>query len=160
MPGYARVFEKHSRYASIHIKDPAKNEVELFVPLTESDPRVDNSRQVSTTPYWSLLKHFAVRLCVAVTLGLLLLAAVEFYAYLRYHPNINALELAAKLEISQNESPAEREYWTEFKKANKVTYHPWVLWRRQSFQGEMISIDQDGVRRTLHTRCDGKTFTI
>ena len=124
MPGYARVFEKHSRCASIHIKDPAKSEVELFVPLTESDPRVDNNRQVSTTPYWSLLKHFAVRLCVAVTLGLLLLAAVEFYAYLRYHPNLNALELAAKLEIAQNESPAEREYWTEFKKANKVTYHP------------------------------------
>ncbi len=111
--------------------------------------------------YGPLLKHFAVRLCVATTVALLLLVAVEFYSYLRFHPNVNALELAAKLEIAQNENPAERKYWAEFKKANKVTYHPWVLWRRQPFQGETISIDQDGVRRTLHTHCDDQNaFTI
>ena len=77
--------------------------------------------------YGLLIKHFAVRLCVAITVAVLLLVAVEFYSYLRFHPNVNALELAAKLEIAQNENPAERKYWAEFKKANKVTYHPWVL---------------------------------
>lgn len=110
--------------------------------------------------YWSLLKHFAVRACVAVTLALLLLTAVEFYTFLHFHPNVNAVELATKVEIAQKESPEERQYWKEFQKANKVVYHPWVLWRRRPFQGELISIDQDGIRRTLHTRCDDKTFTI
>ena len=140
-------------------KPKAKSEAEPFVPLTET-PTEASATSVSTH-YWPLLKHFAVRLCVAVTIALLLLAAVEFYSYLRFHPNVNALELAAKLEIAQNENPAERQYWAEFKKANKVTYHPWVLWRRQPFQGQMISIDQDGVRRTLHNHCDDKNaFTI
>jgi len=35
-----------------------------------------------------------------------------------------------------------------------------VLWRRQPYQGELISIDENGVRRTLHTRCDDKALTI
>ncbi len=116
--------------------------------------------KTSLVQYSDLARRFAVRLCIVVTAVVFLLGAVEVYSFLRFHPNVNALELAAKLDMAQNESPAEREYWSEFKKANKVTYHPWVLWRRQPFQGEMISIDQDGVRRTLHTRCDDKTFTI
>ena len=130
------------------------------MPLTEKDPDVNNTNQESATQYWSLLKHFAVRFCVAVTLTLLLLAGVEAYTFLHFHPNVNALELAAKLEIRQDESPTEREYWKEFQKANKVTYHPWTLWRRKAFQGELISIDENGVRRTMHTQCDDKTFTI
>ena len=134
------------------------------MPLTETPTEAGAtpaSTENVTTQYRPLLKRFAVRLCVAVTLAVLLLAAVEFYAYFHFHPNVNALELAAKLEIDQNENPAEREYWSEFKKANKVTYHAWVLWRRKPFQGEMISIDQDGVRRTLNTHCDDKNaFTI
>lgn len=125
------------------------------MPLTET-PTEASTTQVSGQ-YWHLAKRFAVRLCVSVTLVVLLLVGVEFYSYLRFHPNVNALELAAKLEIAQNESPAEREYWSEFKKANKVTYHPWVLWRRQPFQGELITIDQDGIRRTLHNHCEDKT---
>ena len=110
--------------------------------------------------YASLARQFAIRLCVTVTLGVFVLGAVELYAFLRFHPNVNALELAAKLEMAQDENPAEREYWKEFKQANKVTYHAWVLWRRQPYPGQAISIDENGVRRTLHTRCDDKTFTI
>lgn len=102
-----------------------------------------------------------MRICIAVTFGVLLLAAVEFYAFRRYLPAAkDVMEPAVKLELSQNESPAEREYWKEFEQANKVTYHPYVLWRRQPYQGEAISIDENGVRRTSHTRCDDTTFTI
>jgi hypothetical protein len=130
------------------------------VPLTENDPTVDN-RQISIAQYKSLFKHFAIRLCVAVTLGVVALAAVEFYSYRRYLPAAgDAIEPAIKLELAQRESAAEREYWKEFEQANQVTYHPYVLWRRQPYQGEAISIDQNGVRRTLHTQCDDKAFTI
>jgi len=116
-----------------------KSEATPSVPLTETPTEATTT--APTMQYWSLIKHFAVRLCVSITLVVLLLVGVEFYSYLRFHPNVNALELAAKLEIAQNESPAEREYWSEFKKANKVTYHPWVLWRRQPFNGELITIE-------------------
>ena len=127
---------------------------------TDLEVETADHPQTSLMQYAALARRFAVRLCIVVTVVVFLLAAVEIYAFLHFHPNVNALELGAELEMAQNESPAEREYWVEFKKANKVTYHPWVLWRRQPFQGEMISIDQDGVRRTLHTQCDDKTFTI
>jgi hypothetical protein len=128
------------------------------VPLTET-PKEVSATGASVPSYWPLIKRFAVRLCVAVTIALLILAATEVYSYLRVHPNVNALELAAKLEIQQNESPAERQYWKEFKQANKVTYHPWVLWRRKPYDGQFISIDQDGIRRTLHSHCDDAAAT-
>ena len=128
------------------------------MPITDT-PSEASTTDVPATSYWLLLKHFAVRLCVAITIALLILVATEFYAYLRVHPNVNALELAAKLEIQQNESPAERQYWKEFKQANKVTYHPWVLWRRKPYDGQFISIDQDGIRRTLHSHCDDPAAT-
>jgi hypothetical protein len=111
--------------------------------------------------YKSLLKYFAVRLCVAVTLGVILLGAVEFYSYRRYLPGAqDQMEPAVKLDLAEGGSAAEREYWKEFEQANKVTYHQYVLWRRAPYQGEVIAIDQDGVRRTMHTQCDDKTFTI
>src|SRR5271155_4329767 len=117
--------------------------------------------------YKSLLRQFAVRLCIAVTLGVILLGAVEFYSYRRYLPATqDVMEPAVKLDQAQGASAAEREYWKEFEQANKVTYHQYVLWRRSPYEGEAISINQDGVRRTLHTQCDNndnkndKTFTI
>jgi len=70
------------------------------------------------------------------------------------------MEPAVKLDLAQGGSGAEREYWKEHEESNQVTYQPYVLWRRAPYQGELISIDQDGVRRTLHTQCDDKTFTI
>ncbi len=72
------------------------------MPVTETTAEPST---VAPTSYGPLLKRFVVRLCVAVTIALLILVATEFYAYLRVHPNVNALELAAKLEIQQNESP-------------------------------------------------------
>jgi lysophospholipase L1-like esterase len=128
--------------------------------LKESDPTLD-SHPAFTGQYKSLLKYFAVRLCVAVTLGVLLLAAVEFYSYSRYLPDArDTLEPAIKLELTQGSSASEREYWKEFVQSNKVIYHPYVLWRRAPYHGELVSINEDGVRRTLHTQCDDKTFTI
>jgi hypothetical protein len=136
-------------------------EVPPFVPLTSdrTDQPLDH-RPTPTMPYTSLLKYFAVRFCVAVTLGVMLMGAVEFYAYKRYLPVGDPLEPAVKLDMAATGSAAEREYWNEFIQANKVGYHQYVLWRRLPYSGQLLAIDQDGVRRTLHTRCDDKTFTI
>jgi hypothetical protein len=130
------------------------------VPLIETDPTVD-SRPTFTAQYKSLAKRFAVRLCVAVTLCMVVLGAVEFYSYRRYLPAAgDQMEPAVKMDLAQGATPAERKYWQEFEQANKVTYHQYVLWRRQPYHGEAISIDQNGVRQTLNTRCNDKTFTI
>ncbi|MGA7288208.1 MAG: SGNH/GDSL hydrolase family protein, partial [Terriglobales bacterium] len=137
------------------------------MPIAERNNQTVESNQTSATPYKSLLKSFAVRFCVAVTLAVLLLAAVEFYSYRRYLPSDrDVMEPAVKLDLAKGGSPAEREYWKEFEQANKVTYHQYVLWRRAPYRGEVLVIDQDGVRRTPHTQCtnnnnnDYKTLTI
>ncbi len=130
------------------------------MPLTEDDRTVETPR-VPTTPYKSLLRSFAVRLCVAVTLGVIMLGAVEFYSYKRYvRVAHDDLEPVVKLDLDEEGTAADREYWREFDQSNKVTYHQYVLWRRAPYPGELLSIDQNGVRRTLHTRCDDNTFTI
>jgi hypothetical protein len=129
-------------------------------PLTTYDPVVE-SRQARSIRYWSLVRNFALRFCVAITLGLILLGAVELYSYHRYRSaGLDTMEPAVKLDLAENGDASEREYWKEFAQANRVVYHQYVLWRRAPYQGKFLSIDQDGVRRTLYTQCDGKTFTI
>lgn len=134
------------------------------MPLTTNDQadKTVDSHPTPTMPYTSLLKYFAVRFCVAVTLAVILMGAVEFYAYKRYLPVGDPLEPAVKLDMAATGSAAEREYWNEFIQANKVGYHQYVLWRRLPYSGQLLAIDQEGVRRTLHTRCNDndKTFTI
>ncbi len=130
------------------------------MPLTKDDEMLE-SRQASVVQYRSLLTKFAVRLCVAVTLAVMVLLAVELYSYWHYRPNDrDALEPAVKLDLAETGTPADREYWKEFDQANKVAYHQYVLWRRAPYQGQLLAIDQDGVRRTLNTNCEGKTFTL
>jgi hypothetical protein len=102
-----------------------------------------------------------MRLCVAVTLGVALLAGVELYSYQRYrHAGGDVLEPAVKLDLAEHGNASNREYWKEYEQSNKVLYHQYVLWRRAPYQGEFITIDREGVRRTLHTQCDDTTFTI
>jgi len=130
------------------------------VQLAEHDQSAE-AVQVPAAEYVSVLRRFAIRLCVAITLAVMLLVAGEFYSYWRYLPAArDTMEPAVKLELNEQGSAAEREYWREFEQANKVTYHPYVLWRRRPYEGQLLQIDQNGLRRTLNTRCDDRTFTI
>lgn len=94
-------------------------------------------------------------------MAVVLMVAVEIYSYKRYAPAAgDDLEPAVKLDLAEGGSVSDREYWKEFQQSGKVVYHQYVLWRRAPYNGKLINIDQDGVRRTLHTRCDADTFTI
>ncbi len=131
------------------------------MPLTSNAHTVE-SQTGSMPEYRSLLKSFAIRLCIAVTLGVILLATVEVLSYIRFrhYGQNDDLEPAVKLDLSERGSAQDREYWREFDQANKVVYEQYVLWRKAPYHGELISINQEGVRRTLHTQCDARTATI
>lgn len=131
------------------------------MPLINHDELVETPK-ASAAEYGPLLKQFAVRFCVAVTIGVFLLAIVELFAYKRYalYGRGEALEPAFRLDLAENGTPQGREYQKEFNESNKVVYHQFVLWRRAPYQGKLISISQDGVRRTLYTQCDAKSLTI
>jgi hypothetical protein len=132
---------------------------ESSLQLSAAKDEIAGARPSLSTNYGSLVGAFALRLCVAVTLGLILLTAVELYSYWRGMENQRALEPEIEDTISQG-TPEEREYWREQKAAQKVQYEPYILWRRAPFDGSAISINADGIRRTLHTHCDGRTFTV
>jgi hypothetical protein len=130
------------------------------LPVIEADRRAENQEQPMN--YASILKSFFVRLCVAVALAVVVMVAVELYSYVHYHNygSKDVLEAGAKLELAGNKSPAGRKYWNEFQQSNKVVYHQYVLWRRAPYNGDVISINSEGFRNTVHTQCDDKTFTI
>jgi len=112
-----------------------------------------------TASYRSLARTFLMRLCVAVTLALLLVVGVELFTYWRGVENQHSMGPEVEAAVVQG-TPEEREYWKEQQPAQKVQYEPYVLWRRAPFNGSAISIDADGIRRTLHNHCDAKTFTV
>ncbi|MDX1521055.1 MAG: SGNH/GDSL hydrolase family protein, partial [Anaerolineae bacterium] len=52
------------------------------------------------------------------------------------------------------------QYWQEHKLALKKKYHPYVVWRSPPFAGELLNIDQNGIRQTPGTRCKSDTYRI
>jgi hypothetical protein len=62
--------------------------------------------------------------------------------------------------VLRSASASEREYWRQYDAADRFNYQPYVLWRRKPFQGSMLTISEDGIRRTLHTKCDEGSYTI
>lgn len=135
---------------------------ETQISATEEKLRMPEvERRQQKIRYSHLLKMFFVRLCIAVTATVAIVVAVEFFAFeSNKKAGTDVLDLAVKLDLAESGTKADQRYWKEFEDSNRVLYHQYVLWRRAPYHGDMISIGQDGVRQTLHTRCDGKTFTI
>jgi hypothetical protein len=48
----------------------------------------------------------------------------------------------------------------EWEPSNKVDYEAYVGWQRRPFEGQTIRIDAAGVRRSFHSHCDDKEYTI
>ena len=121
----------------------------------------EESLKTSSIPiveYRSLLSKFLIRLCIAVTLSVAFLVVGELYSFRQHSPNVQNI-MIMRTELS-GASASEREYWRQFDAADRYTYQPYVLWRRKPFQGSMIRVSEDGIRRTLHTNCNDRSFTI
>jgi hypothetical protein len=119
----------------------------------------ESSAAPPTANYRSVARSFLLRLCVAVTLALIFVVGVELFTYWRGVENQHSMGPEVEAAVVEG-TPEEREYWKEQQPAQKVQYEPYVLWRRAPFNGSAISIDADGIRRTLHNHCDAKTFTV
>ena len=120
------------------------------LPSTVVDEPIAGAHLPPAANYRSLARSFLLRLCVAVTLGLVFIVAVEMFSYRRGIENQNTVGPEVEAAIVDG-TAEEREYWKEQQPSQKVQYEPYVLWRRASFNGSAISINADGIRRTLHT---------
>ena len=124
---------------------------------TEESPKTSD---IPIAEYRSLLSKFLIRLCVTVTLGVIFLVLGELFSFRRHPPNARDIMMGpVRIQLS-SATASEREYWRQYEAADTFTYQPYVLWRRKPFQGSMISVSEDGIRRTLHTKCDDRSFTI
>jgi len=92
------------------------------------------------------LKQFLSKLCVAVTIFLLLVVLGELgsYIYLRFTlPTVPYADLRV---------PAG--YLRELRESVQHQYLPFVHFRRRPYQGRFISVDEQGVRQTLNSHCN------
>jgi hypothetical protein len=108
-----------------------------------------------------VLQQFAVRLCVAFTLTAVFLFIGELGACygLRRYLDYRSVRMARDNSIYQGLSWAP-EYWKEHEAANQSQYEPYILWRHAPYQGELINVDAEGVRKTDYSECDATAYTI
>ena len=105
-------------------------------------------------------KSVIARVCVAVSLGVALLVAGELWAYYRLHPRSASKAEAHAQSIYQGQ-PWAPAFWREKPLASaNLEYRPYTVWRRPTFKGETINIDENGYRLTTNTHCDDHTYTI
>jgi len=111
---------------------------------------------IPTAEYRSLVSQFFLRFCVAVTLCVIFLIVGELISYRHGLPQAQGMMDPL---VNKNAS-AEQGRWIQWDAAHRYTYHPYILWRHRPFQGSMINVSEDGVRRTSHIQCDEPSFTI
>jgi hypothetical protein len=98
------------------------------------------------------LRRFAVKLCISMTLGVLLLCLGEALgaAYLWLNPLPSPYR---NLDMSAD-------YARELEASRRQQYVPYVEWRRVPYQGRFISVDEAGLRRTVHSYCDNEKAPV
>jgi lysophospholipase L1-like esterase len=122
----------------------------LFMPArnrgNETSPQEPVAAPLAEENLATGLKQFFVKFCVSVTLFFLFLAFGELasYIYLSLNP---VPPLGASLSL-------DADYARELDDSGTHQYLPFVEWRRRPYRGRFISIDKDGVRQTLNSRCD------
>lgn len=90
--------------------------------------------------------QFFPRLCIAIAVFVLLLGLGELASYIY-------------LRIEQppqpySDLPIPPDQVQELQASNEHQYIPFVEFRRRPFQGKYITVDREGVRTTLNSRCD------
>jgi hypothetical protein len=53
-----------------------------------------------------------------------------------------------------------RTYWSEAYRAESYRYEPYVLWRHSPFQGEVVNINERGLRRTPGSQCGPDSYSV
>ena len=93
--------------------------------------------------------------CAALfALLLILVEAGSFLALRALAWRARAMPLPAAAMPAYRRYPWAQTFWREQKRQLSLEYHPFGLWRSRPFSGETINVDGNGVRRTVHSRCE------
>jgi len=108
------------------------------------------------------VKKFAKQAGILVILVFLWLAYVEAvcFAKLRMANTDTDIIPRSRLQSIYQGAAWVNTLADEWKPSNKFSYEAYVGWERRPFQGQTINIDSTGVRRSSHSHCDDKAYTI
>jgi hypothetical protein len=106
-----------------------------------------------------LLNFFAT---IAVTCILLVLLEILSFGALRLLSRFVFDQTKAKqiLAAYRGESWAPALAREEVASRELYDYYPYIIWRRHSFRGQTVNIDEHGMRRTYYSHCDANQYTI
>ena len=116
------------------------------------------------------LRQLIYKLSFSLAVTALLLLSVEIGCFLalrieRRHPVTESPRALLPLRREYNHSSVydgqawAPQYWREMREL-QLTYEPYVVWGDYPYQGETITIDREGLRRTFHSKCDSQAYTI
>jgi len=98
----------------------------------------------------------AVCVLATITAGMLALVEIGSFFLLRRATS----ETPTRSLYVYEGQPWAKTHWREYDSSRKQLYQPYVVWRRAPYRGETIVVDAEGLRRTEHSHCDSKAFTI
>jgi len=107
-----------------------------------------------------LLTSFLISVGVTVIL-LALLETISFFAIRVLRASVFEETPGHRVLAAYKGQNWSRSLAREEKASRQVyDYKPFTIWRSHPFHGEAVNIDEDGLRRTYHSHCDGNQYTI
>src|SRR2546426_5613541 len=106
-----------------------------------------------------MLRTIVIRLWAIVELSMAFMSVGEAGSFIvtrRVSPMVPDPRSQVSLYQGQPWAP---NYWREAKSL-RIEYKPYVVWRESPYEAHMIAFDEDGLRRTLHSHCQGRGYTI
>lgn len=107
--------------------------------------------------WWRRVVRFGV-----LALGVLasIVIAIELCSYVLLTA---AGKVAPRLRVAL--SQYEGKDWLKTMRREEVAtsryfYQPYIVWRRRPYEGKTISIDDSGLRRTVHSRCNSSSYAV
>jgi hypothetical protein len=107
-----------------------------------------------------ILRKFGTKLCISVTMTILLLCGIELASLCAFRAAAYTSGKEFRTRSIYRKTSWADLYWREWNEARKLEYRSYIVWRRAPFAGKVISINNDGVRRTYNSECQPGAYTI
>lgn len=88
-----------------------------------------------------------------------IVAIVGWNAFIRSVPEENLIAQGRVMPYFDTVDWGEQ-YWLEFEESSTEIYAPFVVWKREAYSGEVINVDERGIRQTPGATCTEDAFTV
>lgn len=122
------------------------------------DPPVGSGEEARLARAKEVATNFSILL--TVTCILVLLLEVGSFLLLRFMSKLHPGVTPVNMQLAQKGQSWTGALAREWAPSGSYDYQPYVVWRHRRYRGETIFVDDEGLRRTYHSHCDGDQYTI